>query len=323
MSLAMTVDPASSDPARDPRRAPDARPGHRKPGFFHRLRHPPPVVPVVRLYGAIGRGGPLRSGLSLAGLAPALARAFAAKRSPAVALAINSPGGSPVQSALIAARIRELADENDKRVIAFVEDVAASGGYWLAVAADEIYADAASIVGSIGVVSAGFGFHEAIGRVGVERRVHTAGERKAILDPFRPEREEDLALLREIQASIHERFKAHVRARRGDRLAGEEAELFSGAFWTGDRATELGLIDGLGHLRGVLRERFGERVRPRVVGGERRFLRRRLGLTDLGLASPSPADLRGSDAAAALVEAAATGVLGALEERALWQRVGL
>jgi signal peptide peptidase SppA len=227
----------------------------------------------------------------------------------AVALAINSPGGSPVQSALLGERIRALAEEKEVPVIAFAEDVAASGGYWLACAADEIYAHESSIIGSIGVISTGFGFPELLNRIGVERRVHTAGERKSMLDPFRAEQPDDVERLKAIQTDIHGGFKDYVRARRGARLKGEEAELFSGEFWTGRRALELGLVDGLGDLRQVMRARFGERVRLRVIDGPRR-LRLPFGVAAGGLAAP---DLAAS--AQALVEAA--------EERALWSRYGL
>jgi serine protease SohB len=181
-------------------------------------------------------------------------------RAKAVALAINSPGGSPVQSALIAARIRALAAEKSLPVLAFVEDVAASGGYWLATAADEIFADEASIVGSIGVISAGFGFTEAIAKLGIERRVHTAGENKSILDPFRPEKAEDVARLEAILQELHGVFLAQVKERRGGKLTTDDPELFSGAFWAGRGAMERGLIDGIGHFRPVLRERYGEKV---------------------------------------------------------------
>jgi signal peptide peptidase SppA len=276
---------------------------------LRRFRDPPPVVSVLRLAGVIGGLGRFSRGLSLASQAQLIDRAFKMPRLSAVALAINSPGGSPVQSALIGDRIRALAEEKEVPVIAFAEDLAASGGYWLACAADEIYAHDSSIVGSIGVISASFGFPELLSRIGVERRVHTAGERKSMLDPFRAERPEDVERLKAIQAEVHGGFKDYVRARRGDRLKGDEAELFSGEFWTGRRALELGLVDGLGDLRQVMRARFGERVRLKVVDGPRRF-RLPLGWATGGLAGP---DLAAS--AHALVEAA--------EERALWSRYGL
>jgi signal peptide peptidase SppA len=262
-----------------------------------------PIVAVVRLTGVIGPLGPWRAGLSLAGLAPTLERAFSLGGIKAVALAINSPGGSPVQSSLIAGRIRALAAEKKLPVFAFAEDVAASGGYWLATAADEIFADESSIIGSIGVISAGFGFQDLLERAGVERRIHTAGARKSMLDPFRPENAEDVARLEALQRDIHDGFKAQVRSRRGARLKGDDDTLFSGEFWTGRRALDLGLVDGIGDLRSVMRARFGEKVRLRVVGAPTGWLRRRL-----GLAAP---------------EEWARGLLAAAEERALWARFGL
>ena len=282
---------------------------------WRRLRRPfgpgRPTVPVVRLSGAItgGRGGG-GGGLSLASLAGLIEKAFADKSAPAVALAINSPGGSPVQSALIAKHVRALATEKEKPVLAFVEDVAASGGYWLACAADEIFADASSIVGSIGVVSAGFGLHDAIGRLGIDRRVHTAGDRKMILDPFQPERAEDVAKLRALQDEMHETFKAYVRDRRGARLdAAGETNLFNGEFWTGATAHSLGLVDGLGDARSILRARFGPTVRLRAIAPRQGLLRRlRAG---------------GFDGSERLVHAATTGALSAAEDRLLWQRYGL
>lgn len=230
--------------------------------FLSRLVPPPwrakpPVVPVIRLSGTIGSVTPLRTGLALSMLNEVLERAFQRKGIVAVALVVNSPGGSAVQASLIAARIRELAAKHEVRVFTFIEDIAASGGYWLACAGDEIYADASSIVGSIGVVSAGFGFVEAIRKLGIERRVHTAGANKAILDPFRPERPEDVERLKSLQLDVHEEFKTLVRNRRAGRLDEGDADLFTGAFWSGRRAIELGLIDGLGNMHQILRERYG------------------------------------------------------------------
>lgn len=236
-----------------------------------------PVVPVVRLSGVIGNVGPLRQGLTLQAVAGPLARAFGVKSAPAVALIINSPGGAAAQSHLIFKHIRALAKEKNKKVIVAVEDLAASGGYMIAAAGDEIVVDDSSIVGSIGVVSAGFGFTGLIERIGVERRVHTAGKSKAMLDPFRPEREEDVARLRAIQEDVHAAFIALVRERRGGKLA-SDPDLFSGAFWSGARAVELGLADRVGDLRSVLRERYGEEVRLKVIPTERGMVRRRLGL---------------------------------------------
>jgi len=276
-----------------------------------RFKEPTPQVAVLRLAGVIGSVGPLRSGLTLSGQAQNIERAFKMKRLSAVALSINSPGGSPVQSALIAKRIRALADEKEIPVFAFAEDVAASGGYWLACAADEIFADENSIVGSIGVVSAGFGLQDLIKRIGVERRVHTSGERKAMLDPFQPEDPEDLKRLEAIQQDIHGSFKEMVRRRRGAKLKADEATLFSGEFWTGQRALDLGLVDGLGELRQIMRQRYGDKVQLKRIGGRQPWWRRRLGVAEaLGRARPQPAEWAG-------------GLLAAIEERALWSRFGL
>jgi signal peptide peptidase SppA len=276
------------------------------PSYFNpaRWRRRPPTVGVLRLAGAIGLPRPVREGgLSIGSIADSLERAFALKNLQAVALAINSPGGSAAQSSLIAKRIRALASERKVPVLAFVEDVAASGGYWLATAGDEIYADESSILGSIGVVSASFGFTDLLQRAGIERRVHTAGERKVMLDPFRAERPEDVARLKELQKEIHDNFKAQVRERRGSRLKGEDADLFSGEIWGARRALALGLIDGIGDLRSVLRGRFGEKVRMILVGPRRGWLRRRLGLE--------------------VPEAWAEEAIAAIEARALWARYGL
>ena len=268
-----------------------------------------PVVPVVRLSGVIASGGLLGSrGISIESVAPLLKRAFDMRGAKAVALAINSPGGSPVQSALIGQRIRLLAAENDVKVIAFVEDVAASGGYWLACAADEIVVDPSSIVGSIGVISAGFGFQDMIGRIGVERRVHTSGERKAMLDPFRPEKPEDVERLHRLQAEIHDGFKDWVRERRAGKLKGDEATLFSGEFWTGKRGLELGLVDGLGELRTTLQARYGAQVHLPVIGPRRRLLSR------FGL---------GTSVDGTGIDGIGPATLAAIEERLHWQRFGL
>ncbi|MDU8944026.1 S49 family peptidase [Ovoidimarina sediminis] len=217
-----------------------------------------PVVPVIRLQGMIAsmaRG----TALNDTGLAPLIEKAFSKGKPAAVALTINSPGGSPAQSSLIAARIRRLADEKKIKVYAFVEDVAASGGYWLATAADEIWVDQNSVVGSIGVISAGFGFHEFISRHGVERRLYTAGKSKSMLDPFQPEKPEDVARLKEIQGQIHDTFIDHVKTRRGARLA--EEDLFTGEIWVGQAAVDKGLADGIGHVVPKMKEVFGDKVR--------------------------------------------------------------
>lgn len=232
-----------------------------------------PLVSVIRLSGVIAASG-RGSALNDHALAPAIERAFAKGKPVAVALVLNSPGGSPAQSSLIAARIRRLADEKGIPVHAFVEDVAASGGYWLACAADHIWVDDSSILGSIGVISAGFGFVDAIARIGVERRVHTAGAEKSLLDPFRPENPQDIARLREIQDQIHQSFIAHVTARRGDRLKTGEEELFSGRFWAGQRAVELGLADGVAHLGPKLKELYGDKLRLQSFGPRRGLFQR-------------------------------------------------
>jgi serine protease SohB len=230
----------------------------------------PPRIPLVRLEGVIAsRAGPF-GGINAAGVAPLLRRAFAVKGAPAVMLAINSPGGSPVQSALIAREVRRLADEKKLPVIALCEDAAASGGYWIACAADEIVADPASILGSIGVVSSGFGFQGAIARLGVERRLRTAGTEKATGDPFRPQTPEEAARLDELLADLHGEFKDWVRERRGTRLRAPEEELFTGRFWTGRRALALGLCDGLGDALGEAKRRFGAKAELVPVGRRRR-----------------------------------------------------
>jgi signal peptide peptidase SppA len=233
-----------------------------------------PTVSVIRLQGAIGipaRHG--AAGLSDAGLAPMLSRAFTRGKPVAVAIALNSPGGSPVQSSLIAARIRRLAERHHIPVHAFVEDVAASGGYWLASAADTIWADESSVLGSIGVISASFGFAELIARHGIERRVHTAGTAKSWLDPFRPEKPEDVARLHRLLEPIHTAFKAQVQARRGDKLD-PARDYFTGDVWVGREAVELGLADGIGHLEPVMRDLFGDKVRFQAYGQRVPFLRR-------------------------------------------------
>ena len=228
----------------------------------------PPLVSVVRLSGTIGMAG--RASLTDTALAPLLERAFRRGRPAAVALEINSPGGSPVQSSLIAARIRRLSEEREVPVIAFVEDVAASGGYWLACAAEEIWADESSILGSIGVISAGFGAHVFLARQGLERRVHTAGKSKSMLDPFRPENEQDVERLTVILNGLHGNFIDHVKARRGARLS-TRTDLFTGDIWLAGRATDLGLIDGVAHLKPKMRERFGDKVQFRRYGLRRPF----------------------------------------------------
>jgi signal peptide peptidase SppA len=297
--------PPSPIPAADVP-AEDARPGWR--GAFLRLlparwRKRPPVVPVVRLSGAIGAAaGPFRQGLSLASCAGALDKAFSTKRARAVAIVVNSPGGSAAQSHLIHRRIRALSEEKRLPVVAFVEDAAASGGYMIALAADEIVADPSSLVGSIGVVSAGFGFDRLIERFGIERRVYATGERKAMLDPFKPEDPADVERIRGIQADVQAMFVDLVRSRRGTRLT-ETDDLFTGAVWSGRQALGIGLVDALGDVRATMRARYGEEVELRPVAGKAPSLLGRL-------------LRRGSGEVA-------TAVLAAAEERAAWARLGL
>ncbi|MFC2968999.1 S49 family peptidase [Acidimangrovimonas pyrenivorans] len=256
-------------------------------------RHP--TVAVLRLQGMIAAGG--RAGvLNDASLAPLIERAFRKGKPAAVALQINSPGGSPVQSALIAARIRRLAEEKGIPVHAFVEDLAASGGYWLATAADDIWADTSSVLGSIGVISSSFGLHDFLARHGIERRVHTAGTSKSFMDPFLPEKPEDVARLKELQEPIHAAFIEQVKARRGGRLA--EGDLYDGSFWVGQKAVELGLADGIAHMVPKLKELYGDKVRLRPYA-PRRGLLRRFGAQAIG------------------------GALAEVEERSLLARYGL
>ena len=240
--------------------------------LFRIFRKSRPVVPVIRLQGVIAASSGMRRGLSMAGMATVIDRAFEQKGAKAVALLINSPGGSPVQSALIFDRIRHLSKTKDVPVISFVEDVAASGGYWLACAGDEIIVNPASVVGSIGVVSAGFGFDQAIEKIGVSRRVYTSGARKGMLDPFSPESPDDVSHLKSLQADIHQQFIDMVKRRRGSKLTGDDADLFSGAFWTGTKAISLGLADREGELRAALESRFGDKVDIRLIQPKRSLL---------------------------------------------------
>jgi serine protease SohB len=266
----------------------------------------PPAVAVVRLDGVIGGRGP--RGLTLPQLAGTIERAFAMRNLKAVALSVNSPGGAPVQSALLYRRIRALAAEKKIPVYAFAEDIAASGGYWLLLAGDEIYADAASIVGSIGVVTSGFGFPEVLKRLGVERRVQTSGRDKAMLDPFLAVDPRDLARLERLQRDLHETFKNLVEERRGPKLARDVPELFEGEVFSGRRAAEIGLVDGVGDLRAVMRERFGAEVRLRALQAPRPW--RRWRIPGMSPARPGLGDLVAE-------------IWSAIEERLLWSRWGL
>src|SRR5690606_6786 len=245
--------------------------------------------------------------------AGAIEKAFAIKGAPAVAISVNSPGGSPVQARLIYKRIRDLAAEKNKRVIVFVEDAAASGGYMIALAGDEIVADPSSIVGSIGVVSSSFGFQELIRKIGVERRVHTAGRNKAILDPFQPEKKADVERLKTLQLEIHDTFIDMVRERRGAKLA-DDPDLYTGPRGTGREGLELGLVDALGAMRSFLKERYGEKTKLKLVAAPRGFFSRRLGF---------PGMAGGMGGGAEMAAAAADGLADAALERALWARLGL
>jgi len=281
-----------------------------RPILPKRLRGDLPLVPVVRLSGVIGLSTPLKPGLTLASVARPLERAFGMRKARAVALLINSPGGSPVQSHLIYRRIRQLAAEKNLRVIAFAEDVAASGGYMIACAADEIICDGSSIVGSIGVVGGSFGFAKLMEKLGIERRLYTSGEHKATLDPFLPENPEDVDRLKGVQREIHEGFIDLVKQSRGARLNGPETTLFSGEYWTGSSAVALGLADGIGDLRSVMRERFGEDVATPLISPPRSWL----GRPQAGVAALQHLYRQ---------DGLAQEMISALEERAIWSRYGL
>jgi len=272
-----------------------------------------PVVPVLRLSGAIGMVTPLRPGLSLSTSASAIEKAFSMRGAKAVAIQINSPGGSPVQSMLIYKRIRALAEEKGLKVYVFAEDVAASGGYLLALAGDEIYADPSSIIGSIGVITAGFGLDKLIEKIGVERRVYTAGESKDKLDPFLPEKPEDVERIKSLQRDVHATFIDLVKERRGARIANADDNLFTGDYWSGKRALELGLIDGLGDLRTKMRGVFGEDVRLKLVAPSTSWFRRKRSIF---------AEAGGFDFSFSPGGFAAD-LISAIETRSLWSRFGL
>jgi len=278
-----------------------------------RLRRGAAVVPVVRLSGLIGAVTPLRPGMSLAGVARTLERAFSMKNAKAVALAINSPGGSPVQSRQIYLRIRQLAAEKKLPVLVFVEDVAASGGYMIACAGDEIFCDPSSIMGSIGVVGGSFGFQDLIKRIGVERRLYTAGEHKGMLDPFLPENPDDVARLKTIQREIHALFIALVKQSRGARLKGTDDVLFTGEYWAGETSVSLGLADAIGDLRSTLRARYGDKVVTPLVAPSSGLLSGLLGRKSAGAGT-----LASLDGFAGLPDE----VISALESRAIWAKFG-
>src|SRR6185312_9901799 len=281
-----------------------------------RFRRGAAVVPVVRLSGVIGAVTPLRQGMTLAGVARMLERAFAMTNAKAVALLINSPGGSPVQSRQIYLRIRQLAAEKKLPVFVFVEDVAASGGYMIACAGDEIFVDPSSIVGSIGVVGGTFGFQELIKKIGVERRLYTAGEHKATLDPFLPENPDDVARLKQLQREIHAIFISLVKQSRGAKLKGTDDLLFTGEYWAGERSVALGLADAIGDLRSTLRARYGDKVKTPVIAPSTGLLSGLLGRKSAGAASL--ASLASPDGIAGLPDE----LISALETRAIWAKFG-
>src|SRR5215213_9151101 len=292
----------------------------RWPGFLDRLRQLLParlrpgttIVPVVRLSGLIGAVTPLRPGMSLAGIARTLERAFAIKQAKAVAIVINSPGGSPVQSRQIYLRIRQLAAEKQLPVLVFVEDVAASGGYMIACAGDEIFCDPSSILGSIGVVGGSFGFQELLKRIGIERRLYTAGEHKAMLDPFLPENPEDVARVKALQREIHAIFIALVKQSRGARLKGADDVLFSGEYWAGETSVALGLADAIGDLRSTLRVRYGDKVLMPIIAPATGLLSGLLGRKSAGAGTLGNLDTIGLP----------DELISALETRAIWAKFG-
>ncbi len=258
-------------------------------------------IPTLRLTGVIGQAGIARSGLTIAGIEKLVDKLFSDKKAPAVALIINSPGGSPTQSSLIAEKIINLAKEKNKKVYAFVEDVAASGGYWLACAADEIYLDLNSIVGSIGVISPGFGFVDLIKKIGVERRVYTSGKSKSFLDPFKEEKKEDIDRLKSIQEQIHENFIEYVKSRRGLKLlSSAEDEIFSGLFWVGKKGVDLGLADGIGSINQIIKEKYGNKAKIKIIDQKKSFLQKRLS-----------SSINNND------------IINRLEEMVMWSRYGL
>jgi signal peptide peptidase SppA len=279
-----------------------------------RFRPAETIIPVVRLHGAIMSGGSqFRPALNLASAAGLIEKAFSFKQAPAVAFSVNSPGGSAVQSRFIYKRIRDLAAEKDKKVFMFVEDVAASGGYMIACAGDEIVADPSSIVGSIGVVYQAFGVQELMERIGVESRVHTAGKNKVMLSPFQPEKKQDVAHLKAMQGEIHAIFIDLVKQSRDGKLA-DDPDLFTGLFWTGGKARELGLVDHIGDMRSFLKERYGEKTRLVLLSPPRGLFGRR---------AAGAAGAAGAFSSTGFGSAVGAGLISALEERALWAHYGL
>ncbi len=259
-------------------------------------------IPTLRLSGVIGQAGLMKSGLNILTLDKLIEKLFSYKKSPAVALIVNSPGGSPTQSSLIAKKLINASKSKNKKILTFVEDVAASGGYWLACAGDEIFIDSNSILGSIGVISPGFGFVDLIKKIGVERRIYTSGKSKSFLDPFSEEKKEDIDRLKIIQEQIHENFITYVKQRRGSKIKEKDSEeLFSGRFWIGHNAIDLGLADGIGSIHEVVRERFGKKAKIKMIDQKKSFIQRKLS-----------SSLINTDQ-----------IINQLEEKALWSRFGL
>tara|TARA_B100000427_G_scaffold314804_1_gene308304 strand:+ start:229 stop:1050 length:822 start_codon:yes stop_codon:yes gene_type:complete len=262
-------------------------------------------IPVIKLSGVIGGSGTLRSGLNLTNINKIIEKAFSNKKVPAVSLIINSPGGSPTQSSLIASKIRKMADKNKIKVYAFVEDIAASGGYWLACAADEIYIDKNSIVGSIGVISPGFGFVQMLKKIGIERRVYTSGKNKSFLDPFKSVKKEDIKRIKDLQDQIHQNFIDHVKKNRSKKIKSADKDIYNGNFWIGVKAVELGLADGIGHIEDILKNKFGEKTKIKIIEQKKSFLQRKL-------SSYSNRSLINTYE-----------IIDAIEEKSYWTRFGL
>ena len=259
-------------------------------------------IPTLRLSGVIGQTGFMRSGLNISTLDKLIDKLFLDKKSPAVAIIINSPGGSPTQSSLIADKIIKKAKENNKKVLAFVEDVAASGGYWLACAGDEIFIDTNSVLGSIGVISPGFGFVELIKKIGIERRVYTSGKSKSFLDPFKEEKSDDILRLKDIQEQIHDNFINYVKSRRGSKIEEKNVdEIFSGLFWVGNKAIELGLADGIGSIHETINKKFGKKAKIKFIDQKKSFLQRKLSTSLLNTDE----------------------LMNTIEEKVMWSRFGL
>ena len=261
------------------------------------------VIPHVRLTGVIGSAGRFKQGIDFAGQQEIIKKAFSFKKAEIIAISINSPGGSPVQSHLIHDYIKQLAKKNKKKVIIFAEDVAASGGYLIACAGDEIYANSSSIIGSIGVISASFGFQDAIKKIGIQRRVYTAGKNKSTLDPFREEKQEDIERIKKLQLELHSDFINLVKKSRRDKLVDpEKNNIFTGEFWSGSASLKLGLIDGIGNAEQILREKFGENISIKKLEKPKSFLAKKLSSS---------------------FDTQVDNIANILEERALWQKFGL